>query len=125
MNGVARMSAHRWRRAAGRPEAAIGLALLCALFTLAFAGPRLAQWRYDDVDATAFGAPPSGAHWFGTMQDGRDVYALTLRGMRQSLIIGLLAAFVATGAAAAAGTVAGYLGGRLDRLLMWVVDLLL
>lgn len=119
------MSAHRWLRAVRGPETAIGLVLLCALFALAVAGPRLAHWRYDDVDVTAFGAPPSAAHWFGTTQDGRDVYALTLRGMRTSLLIGLLAALAATGAAAVAGTVAGYLGGRLDRLLMAAVDLLL
>jgi peptide/nickel transport system permease protein len=115
----------RWRRIAGGPRAATGLALLCVLVALAFAGPRLTRWRFDDVDVAAFGASPSAHHWFGTTQEGRDVYALTLRGMRKSLVIGLLAALVATGVAGLAGTVAGYAGGRLDRALMWAVDLLL
>ncbi|HEU5157601.1 MAG TPA: ABC transporter permease [Streptosporangiaceae bacterium] len=119
------MSGGRWRRVAGAPAPATGLVVMFALFVLAFAGPRLRPWRYDEVDFTAFGAPPSAEHWFGTTQDGRDVYALTLRGMRRSLVIGLLAALGATGAAALVGIVAGLLGGRLDRLLMWVVDLLL
>jgi peptide/nickel transport system permease protein len=115
----------RWRRITGSPAPAIGLTVLGLLFVLAFAGPHLARWRYDEVDFTAFGAPPSAQHWFGTTQDGRDVYALTLRGMRRSLIIGLLAALGATGAAALVGMAAGYVGGRLDRLVMWIVDLLL
>jgi peptide/nickel transport system permease protein len=102
-----------------------GLIALCVLVALAVAGPWLTRWRYDDVDVTAFGAPPSAAHWFGTTQDGRDVYALSLSGMRKSLTIGLLAALIATGTAAVVGTAAGYLGGRVDRVLMWVVDLLL
>jgi peptide/nickel transport system permease protein len=114
----------RWRRIVGGPAPAIGLVLLGLLFAVAFAGPRLARWRYDEVDFTAFGSPPSAQHWFGTTQDGRDVYALTLRGMRRSLVIGLCAALGATGTAALVGMTAGHVGGRLDRLLMWVVDLL-
>jgi peptide/nickel transport system permease protein len=115
----------RWRRIIGGPAPATGLALLGMLIAFAFAGPSLARWRYDEVDFTAFGTPPSAQHWFGTTQDGRDVYALTLRGIRRSLVIGLLAALGATGTAALVGMAAGYVGGRLDRLLMWVVDLLL
>jgi peptide/nickel transport system permease protein len=115
----------RWRWITGGPAPATGLALLGVLFAIAVAGPHLARWRYDEVDFTAFGAPPSARHWFGTTQDGRDVYALTLRGMRRSLVTGLLAALGATGLAALVGMTAGYLGGRLDRLLMGAVDLLL
>jgi peptide/nickel transport system permease protein len=115
----------RWRWITGGPAPATGLALLGVLVAFAFAGPHLARWRYDEVDFTAFGAAPSAQHWFGTTQDGRDVYALTLRGTRRSLVIGLLAALGATGTAALVGMAAGYVGGRLDRLLMWIVDLLL
>ena len=114
-----------WRRLAGNPEAVSGLVLLGALFLLAFLGPYLTRWHYADIDFTSFSEPPSADHWFGTTRDGKDVYALTLRGMRRSLVIGLLVAVVATGAAAVAGTCAGYFGGWADRLLMWPADLLL
>jgi peptide/nickel transport system permease protein len=115
----------RWPRIAAGQRTVTGLVLLCVLVLLALAGPPLARWRYDDVDVTAFGAVPSPVHWFGTTQDGRDVYALTLRGMRKSLVIGLFVALISTGAAGLTGTAAGYLGGRLDRALMWATDLLL
>ncbi|MQY02770.1 ABC transporter permease [Actinomadura macrotermitis] len=102
-----------------------GLALLAALFLLAFAGPLLSPWGWDDTDFAAFRAPPSAEHWFGTTQSGHDVFALTLRGMRRSLLIGLLVAVLSTGLAALVGTVAGFCGGWPDRALTFGVDLLL
>lgn len=107
------------------PTALAGLVTLAALFLLAFAGPFAARWSWNQIDFTAFRRPPSAQHWFGTTATGRDVYALTLRGMQKSLIIGLLVAVLSTGLAALVGAFAGYLGGWYDRLLMWGVDLLL
>ncbi|MFM8992825.1 MAG: ABC transporter permease, partial [Actinomycetota bacterium] len=56
---------------------------------------------------------------------GVDVFAQTMRGLQKSLIIGLLVAIFSTSLSAFIGSVAGYLGGRTDRGIMWVVDLLL
>ncbi|WP_301174353.1 ABC transporter permease [Actinomadura geliboluensis] len=103
----------------------VGIALLVSVFVLAFAGPIVAPWRWDETDFGAFGQGPSARHWLGTTQSGRDALALTLRGARKSLVIGLLAALLSTAFAAAVGTVAGFAGGLLDRALMWGVDLLL
>jgi peptide/nickel transport system permease protein len=108
-----------------RPTAVAGAILLTALFLLAFAGPVLSPWSWDSVDFGAFRSPPSSAHWFGTTQSGHDVFALTLRGMQKSLLIGLAAATFSTGLAAVVGAFAGYLGGWADRGLMGLVDLLL
>jgi peptide/nickel transport system permease protein len=120
------MTALAGHRAAARTgQTMTGLALIALLALLAFAGPYLTAWRWTDVDLTAFREPPSAGHWLGTTQTGRDVYAMTLRGMRRSLVVGLLVAVCATGTAALVGTVAGYAGGWADRGLMWVVDLLL
>lgn len=119
----------RWRvvfrRLVAKRLALLGLVLLVALFALAFLGPFLTKWSYTDHDFDAFLQGPSGEHWFGTTQTGADVYALTLRGMQKSLIIGLLVALFSTGLAALVGAFAGYLGGWVDRVLMWFVDLLL
>lgn len=102
-----------------------GFALLVLIFLLAFAGPYLTRWTYTSKDFTAFLAPPSAEHWWGTTQTGADVYAVTLRGLRRSLIVGLLAAVVGTGLAAVVGAFAGYFGSWTDRSLTWVTDLLL
>jgi peptide/nickel transport system permease protein len=112
----------RFRR---RRLAMFGLGVLVFLFLLAFVGPYLSQWEYTDHDFNAFLQGPSVDHWFGTTQTGGDVYALTLRGMQKSLIIGILVALFSTGLAALVGSFAGYFGGWVDRALMWFVDLLL
>ncbi|MGI8336597.1 ABC transporter permease [Actinomadura scrupuli] len=113
------------RRLLRSPGATAGVILLALLFLLAFAGPQLSRWSWQATDFTAFREPPSAAHWLGTTQSGRDVFAVTLRGMQKSLIIGLFVAVVSTGLAALVGSFAGYLGGWADRILMWCVDLLL
>jgi peptide/nickel transport system permease protein len=113
------------RRFLRRRMAVFGLFLVVALFLLAFVGPHLTEWRYDSLDYTAIYEPPNSSHWFGTSQIGEDVFAQTMRGMQKSLIIGLLAAFLGTGTAALVGAFAGYYAGWVERVLMWIVDLLL
>jgi peptide/nickel transport system permease protein len=121
--------ASRWslvlRRFRRRRLAMAGLLVLVFLFLLAFVGPYLGQWSYTDHDFNAFLQGPSLDHWFGTTQTGGDVYALTLRGMQKSLVIGLLVALISTGVAALVGSFAGYMGGWIDKSLMWFVDLML
>jgi peptide/nickel transport system permease protein len=102
-----------------------GVAFLLALFALAYLSPLLTKWQYDQLDTTAFLTPPSVGHWFGTTQNGFDVFALTMRGMQKSLVIGLLGALISTGLAAVVGAFAGYFGGRLNTLLVGLIDLLL
>ncbi|WP_037560066.1 ABC transporter permease [Spirillospora albida] len=106
-------------------RAAAGLLLLGMIVLLVFAGPPASPWDWDRTDLTAFGEGPSARHWLGTTQSGRDVFALTLHAARRSLLIGLLVAVLSTGLAAVVGTLAGFLGGRLDRALMGGVDLML
>ena len=108
-----------------RRLAVFGLFTLAALFALAFLGPYLGQWGYSELDFESFQEGPSAEHWFGTTGSGADVYAQTLRGMQKSLLIGLLVALISTSLAAIVGAFAGYMGGWVDRVLMWIVDLLL
>ena len=111
-----------------RPAIA-GLVVILLLFVAAFVGPVISRavtgWSYSDQDFSAFLSPPSASHWFGTTQIGGDVFAQTMRGLQKSLLIGLLVAVISTGLAAVVGAFAGYLGGWVDRVLMWGVDLLL
>ena len=95
------------------------------LFALAYLTPYFVAWQYNELDTSAFLSPPSAEHWFGTTQNGFDMFALTMRGMQKSLIIGLLGALIATSLAAIVGSFAGYFGGRLNAILLVLVDLLL
>ncbi|MBK3562859.1 ABC transporter permease [Streptomyces sp. MBT62] len=113
------------RRTVRRPGALLGLAVLLVLFALAFLGPYISPWTHTDVDYTALRQPPDARHWMGTNRIGQDVFAQVVRGLQKSLLIGLLVAVFSTGLAAVVGACAGYFGGWTDRVLMFVVDLML
>jgi len=113
------------RRFLRRKLAVAGLVVLVGLFVLAFAGPHFTKWSYDSLDYERQLQGPSLSHFFGTTQLGQDVFARTMKGLQKSLIIGLLTALFSTGTAAIVGASAGYFGGWVERILMWLVDLLL
>jgi len=113
------------RRFLRRKLAVGGLIVLVGLFVLAFAGPHLTKWSYDSLDYDRQLQGPSLSHYFGTTQLGQDVFARTMKGLQKSLVIGLLTAMFSTGTAAIVGASAGYFGGWVERILMWLVDLLL
>ncbi|MFF3640212.1 ABC transporter permease [Streptomyces sp. NPDC002564] len=119
------MTAVRTRRFLRDPGVLTGATVLVLLFLLAFAGPYVCGWSYSEIDYTALRSGPSAEHWWGTNRIGQDVFAQTARGLQKSLVIGLLVAFFATGVAALVGACAGYFGGWADRILMFLVDLLL
>jgi peptide/nickel transport system permease protein len=113
------------RRFVRNKTAVVGLGVLVALIIIALIGPYLTNWTYDYVDRRAYLKPPSERHWLGTTQGGRDMLALTLRGLRKSLLIGLLVAVLSTTIAAIVGSFAAYFGGWFERIALWVTDLLL
>jgi len=113
------------KRFARNKLAVAGLVILVAMFVLAFVGPFFGKHRWDSLDFFSLLQPPSKEHFFGTSQIGGDVYALTLRGLQKSLIIGILVAIFSTGLAAIAGGFAGFYGGKVDRSVMWIIDALL
>ena len=113
------------RRFMRNKTAVFGLWVVVFMFLFAFGGPFISQWSYTENDFSSLLKGPSLSHWFGTTQVGVDVFAQTTRGLQKSLIIGLLVAVFSTGLSALVGAVAGYLGGRTDRFVMWFVDLFL
>jgi peptide/nickel transport system permease protein len=113
------------RRFLRRKMAVAGFFVIIGLFVLAFGGPHVNKWDYQYQDLANGLQGPSWNHWFGTTQLGQDVFARTMQGLQKSLVIGLLTAFFSTGTAAIVGASAGYFGGWVDRVLMWIVDLLL
>jgi len=114
-----------WRKIFRSKRAQVGGAALLLIILWAFVGPYLYHWDSVESDGLAFGSAPSGSHWFGTNDIGQDVYAQTLVGLQKSLLIGLIAGPGATLIAGIVGAVAGYFGGFWDRVIVWVIDLLL
>jgi ABC-type dipeptide/oligopeptide/nickel transport system permease subunit len=105
------------------------LVLLLALILtwpllLKMAGGNFAKLHDPDRVSDAQFASPSAQHWFGTDVHGRDVFSRTLYGAQVSLLVGVVGAGVSLIIGVLWGAVAGYLGGRIDSVLMRVVDIL-
>lgn len=66
--------------------------------------------------------PPSSQHWFGTDQQGCDVYALSVFGARPSVMVGVIAAVATTLIGALTGLVSGFFGGKVDSVISRIVD---
>lgn len=120
------LRADAWARLrANRAAVAAGFGVLLILL-LSLTGPLLSPYAYDTLDWDHMAVPPQleAAHWFGTDRLGRDLFVRTLHGARISLAIGLLATAVSLVIGVAWGAIAGYVGGRMDELMMRFVDVL-
>ncbi len=113
------------RRFARRPSAVAGLVMLVLLVLFALFGPLLGSWSYDEPDFLALAQPPSAEHWFGTTTGGSDVFALVARGLGRSLMIGILSSVAITLVAAVLGTFIAFFEGWVERVGMWILDMLL
>jgi oligopeptide transport system permease protein len=114
------------RRRLLRNRAAVGgMVVLALLVVAAVAGPYLTPYSYDEINKTdVWLSPLANGHLIGTDALGRDLLARLLMGLRVSLAIGLVATFVSLVIGVAWGAVAGFVGGRLDELMMRFVDVL-
>ena len=114
------------RRFFRNKTAVVGLTMYLLLLFLAVFGPAyIAQHSYTFIDRDAFLQGPSGEHWLGTTQSGRDVLAMSLEGLRKSMLIGVVVGVGSTTIAAIVGSFASYFGGWFERIALWAVDLLL
>jgi len=105
--------------------ALIGVLILAALATMAVAAPWLSA-RDPIRTAPREALQPPGTHFvLGSDQFGRDVASRVLHGARVSLLVGVISVSIAVGLGAPLGLVSGYYGGRLDALIMRVMDVML
>ncbi|MEV5647877.1 ABC transporter permease [Nocardia sp. NPDC052254] len=114
-----------WRRFVRNKTAVTAGIVLIIMVIGAFAIPPFLSYDYQERDPLALLQPPSPQHPFGTNEIGQDMLAQTLHGLQKSLLIGFCVAVVAALIAVTTGAIAGLLGGWIDRLIMWLVDLLL
>jgi peptide/nickel transport system permease protein len=104
--------------------AVISLVLLVAVVLFAFLGGAFWHYTYSEMTSDV-SAPPSARHPFGTDSTGIDLMAMVMRGTQRSLEIAFFVAVTATLVGTVYGCVAGYYRGRLDALMMRLVDLVL
>jgi len=106
--------------------AMIALGIMAAVVVLMLVGPLFSPYTLDDPDWDRISIAPDFAsqHWFGTDDVGRDLFVRTLYGGRISLLVGLAATLVSLIIGIAWGATAGYAGGRVDQVMMRIVDVL-
>jgi peptide/nickel transport system permease protein len=102
--------------------ATVGAVMIFILFLVAILAPQIA--RYDPVKQNyrEMLQGPSAAHYFGTDKFGRDIWSRTVWGCRRLVIIAVLAVLVGLLGGIPLGTISGYYGGRVDLIMMRVVD---
>ncbi len=119
-----------WRKFRKHRLALIGLGILIALVAIAIIGPIFLPFNFQQVPnpdkVVPNGRPPSPMHIFGeTGGLQRDVFQLVVNGARTSLFVGFSSMAIGVILGTLVGSLAGYFGGRLDNVLMRIVDVML
>ena len=113
-----------WRRLQQNRMAMFGLGCLAFMVIVALLTPWLAPYSYAAQNLELGASPPSWQHWLGTDTLGRDLLTRLMYGGRISLAVGFIATSVALVIGVMWGAVAGYVGGKIDALMMRIVDIL-
>jgi oligopeptide transport system permease protein len=114
-----------WRRFRENKIATLALIILTIMLFFVVFGPAISGYDYARIDGTVRNQSPSGDHWFGTDQLGRDLFARIWQGGRISMAIGLIGAFVSSFIGCIYGGVAAYFGGIVDDIMMRIVEVLI
>lgn len=107
---------------ASRPSGLIGLSLVVLHVFFAVFGPLFVPYDYKAIDSQLMLTAPSAEHWFGTDHLGRDILTRTLLGGREALIVTGIATPIAVLWGGFIGILFGLVGGKLDEIVMRVVD---
>ncbi|MEC7830533.1 MAG: ABC transporter permease subunit [Pseudomonadota bacterium] len=115
-----------FRRLLKNKASLISLIILSSIALLSIFGPYFLKYDFYETDWNSIYLPPdfSSGHYFGTDGNGRDLLVRILYGGRLSLTIGIIATLVSVLIGVTYGTIAGFFGGRLDAIMMRVVEIL-
>ncbi|MDB2365546.1 ABC transporter permease [Luminiphilus sp.] len=113
-----------WLRLRKNKLAVFGGGVLLFMVVVALLTPWLAPYSYEAQNLDLGATPPSAVHWLGTDIFGRDLLTQIMYGGRISLAVGFIATAVALLIGVTWGAVAGYVGGRVDAIMMRLVDIL-
>lgn len=111
-----------WQQIKRNRMAQIGGVLFIAITLLCWFGPTFSGYTFDQQDLAYGPQPPSAEHWFGTDDLGRDLFVRILTGGRISIGVGFAATLIALIIGVTYGLIAGYVGGKLEDLMMRFVD---
>jgi peptide/nickel transport system permease protein len=103
----------------------VGALIVLTAVVAAVVGPFVAPFDPADQELALRLAGPTGLHWFGLDELGRDIFARVLSGARISLMVGLVVVGVSSAIGIVLGSIAGYFGGRIDETISRVMDILL
>ncbi|MDA9259495.1 ABC transporter permease [Gammaproteobacteria bacterium] len=124
MNQQSSLWEDAWRRLLANKAAVGGGVILCVLIILAILAPWIAPHSYSYQNLDLGAQPPSSTFFLGTDTLGRDLFSRILYGARVSLMVGFVATGVALVIGVSWGIIAGYFGGRVDSIMMRIVDVL-
>lgn len=113
-----------WHNFKKNKLALISAIILLVLILLVIFGPMMNQYDYASNDYSKINMPPNADNWFGTDAIGRDLWTRVWVGGRVSLLIALLSTAVSYTIGMLIGGVSGYYGGRVDMILMRIIDVL-
>ncbi|MCS5588128.1 MAG: ABC transporter permease [Porticoccaceae bacterium] len=113
-----------WLKLRKNRLALFGFAVLIILCVVSLLTPWIAPYGYEQQDLMLGATPPSLEHWLGTDIFGRDMLTRIMYGGRVSLMVGFIATAVALVIGILWGAIAGFMGGRVDALMMRIVDIL-
>jgi oligopeptide transport system permease protein len=120
-----------WKRLLKNKLAVFGLIVLAVMIVAVVVGPIIIRWTtgltadYIPAEGDLIKSfPPSGQHPMGTDEAGRDMLARVLQGGRISLMVGIISTFVSLIVGVSYGAIAGYMGGKIDNLMMRIVDII-
>ena len=111
-------------RLTANPVTVLSAAVVAAAVVIAVGAAWLAPYGINDVNVPQALHPPSGAHWFGTDELGRDVFSRVLTGLQASMTVAVVSVACAAVVGTALGVCAGYRGGWLDTVVMRIVDVM-
>lgn len=105
--------------------AMFGFFLLVVLILTAIFASLIAPYPEEAQDLTASFQPPSAQHFFGTDEYGRDIFSRLIYGSRISIAIGAVAATLSALIGIVIGSLAGFYGGKMDNVLMRLIDIMM
>ncbi|RNF38105.1 nickel transporter permease [Planococcus salinus] len=118
-----------WRRLAKNKAAVTGGIMILLIILMAFIGPwiitNFTDFRPNETDLANKLQGPSAAHWFGTDSYGRDIFTRVIFGTKLTLYVGFFSVFIGGVIGVIFGIVSGYYGGRIDTVIMRLMDVLL
>ncbi|PHV70924.1 peptide ABC transporter permease [Sporanaerobium hydrogeniformans] len=114
-----------WSALIQNKAAVVGMVIIGFLIFIALFGKWLMPYDPNYADLSVNKQPPSVAHWFGTDEQGRDIFSRVIDGTRVSLVVGLTAVSFALCIGTVLGAIAGYKGGKIDTFIMRLMDIMM